>query len=879
MRELPVPAAWAAGTGASLSGSIAVQSAATDNGPESTMAGIETVEAARRYIIKRPRLTRLLDNANARILMLVAPAGFGKTTLAREWIGDRSHVWYRGSPATADVAALVADLAKVASQVVANVGERAIARMRSVGTAEQDVDILAELFAEDLAEWPDDVWLVLDDYEFVMEAAASERFIDLILSTAPIRSVITSRRRPGWASARRLLYGDLFELGRNELAMNHAEAAEVLAHRKDAPTSGLVTLAEGWPAVIGLAALAEDYAPPDDELPETLYEYFAEELYQGATEDVRRGLCKLALAPSLAPGVAELLLGADSEHVIGEGARLGFLTLRADSAELHPLLRAFLETKIVEARAQFAPDAKPLASHLSKCGRWDDAFAVLERFFSEDVYVELLEQGLPTMVRDARLATLTRWIDLARTHHLDSPIVDLAEAEIAFTEAKRRVAESLATQAARRFEDCHPLRSRAFYLAGVSARMDFENERAAVHFENALRAANEKHDRREATWGKLMISLDLDLPDIDELHAQLADLGDSSTSSNVRLAIAKFLVSIRTGVPLQEVVSTFQSTDRLLERVTEPHLVSSYLTCQAYTLVLMARYSEAVGVAEACERRARGLRTPFVIAYARRTRAGAELGLRHFGRAKQLLDWLDREATDNDDIFLEIEARLLRARLLISQGRSAEAAELLNTPPARFPYEGERAEWLATRALALACTGDPRASDLLDEASSNGRTIEIQTLVPIVRAIVALRAGEETDAAMKAFEVVSRLGMWDPFVVAYRGYPLLVKSLASEASLLNDLGPILTAAGDWQLAKKAGIHLTQPHRRARSALSRREEEVLGLIGQGLTNRQIATALYISEATAKVHVRHLLAKLNVRTRTEAALRAVDIQPPE
>ena len=54
------------------------------------MAGIETaVEAARRYIIKRPRLTRLLDNANARALMLVAPAGFGKTTLAREWVAER----------------------------------------------------------------------------------------------------------------------------------------------------------------------------------------------------------------------------------------------------------------------------------------------------------------------------------------------------------------------------------------------------------------------------------------------------------------------------------------------------------------------------------------------------------------------------------------------------------------------------------------------------------------------------------------------------------------------------------------------------------------------------------------------------------------------
>ena len=50
------------------------------------MAGIESaVEAARRYIIKRPRLTRLMDNTNARVLMLIAPAGFGKTTLAREW--------------------------------------------------------------------------------------------------------------------------------------------------------------------------------------------------------------------------------------------------------------------------------------------------------------------------------------------------------------------------------------------------------------------------------------------------------------------------------------------------------------------------------------------------------------------------------------------------------------------------------------------------------------------------------------------------------------------------------------------------------------------------------------------------------------------------
>jgi DNA-binding NarL/FixJ family response regulator len=51
--------------------------------------------------------------------------------------------------------------------------------------------------------------------------------------------------------------------------------------------------------------------------------------------------------------------------------------------------------------------------------------------------------------------------------------------------------------------------------------------------------------------------------------------------------------------------------------------------------------------------------------------------------------------------------------------------------------------------------------------------------------------------------------------------------------------------------------------------------VLGLIAQGLTNKEIAGTLFISEATAKVHVRHIFDKLGVRTSTEAALRASEI----
>src|SRR5690348_12142619 len=71
--------------------------------------------AAASHIIKRPRLTKILDETEARIILLCAPAGYGKTTLAREWVATREEpvLWYSGGPAMADVAALAVDLAEL----------------------------------------------------------------------------------------------------------------------------------------------------------------------------------------------------------------------------------------------------------------------------------------------------------------------------------------------------------------------------------------------------------------------------------------------------------------------------------------------------------------------------------------------------------------------------------------------------------------------------------------------------------------------------------------------------------------------------------------------------------------------------------------------
>ena len=61
-----------------------------------------------------------------------------------------------------------------------------------------------------------------------------------------------------------------------------------------------------------------------------------------------------------------------------------------------------------------------------------------------------------------------------------------------------------------------------------------------------------------------------------------------------------------------------------------------------------------------------------------------------------------------------------------------------------------------------------------------------------------------------------------------------------------------------------------------AGLTDREHEILQLIAQGKSNKVIARELDISEGTVKVHVKHLLKKLNLRSRVEAAIWALKKQ---
>jgi DNA-binding NarL/FixJ family response regulator len=120
-------------------------------------------------------------------------------------------------------------------------------------------------------------------------------------------------------------------------------------------------------------------------------------------------------------------------------------------------------------------------------------------------------------------------------------------------------------------------------------------------------------------------------------------------------------------------------------------------------------------------------------------------------------------------------------------------------------------------------------------------------------------------------------GNADSFVVAYRLTPDLLNVIAGSDFALSDflLRPLETY--DSRLAEKAGLNRRGLGIRPAGLLTDREEEVLELLRQGMSNREIAQTLWIAQSTAKVHVRHIFEKLDVRSRTEAALFRAETKP--
>jgi LuxR family maltose regulon positive regulatory protein len=826
----------------------------------------------------------LLDETQSRYIVLVAPAGYGKTTLARQWLAgqERKAVWFRAGPASTDVAALALGIAHAAERVLDGTGTRLQEHLRTSHSPNSEVIRIAEILVDDLAHWPEDLWMVIDDYQHLAYEPSAEQLIDAVVARGTIPLFVTSRMRPSWVSAKRLLYGEVAEFGRNILAMTHEEAARAVPPKTDAGVlAGLVALAEGWPAVIGLASLIQSpKLLAGDEIPEALHSYFAEELYQELSAELQWNLVQLSLAATVDVELAQLLFGPNGRLVLEEAFDRGFLNRDGDTYDLHPLLRQFLRSKLAGADSQIkASTVETIAYAALEKSAWDEAFTLASEFRVGELLNALLGRALDDLLSKGRLATLERWLEEAHKLIPSADVVALAEVELAFRKGRWPEAEDKARHLAIRLSRQHPLASRALFRAAQVAQLDDRPSEALELLSEARIRSTTSADLRRVLWSRFITLSDLEKPrQTSEALKEFEKLAPESVEDKIRLSHGPIHLAVRWG-GIRQALDRHRSALELLDRTTDPVVRSGFLQSYGTALNLAARYSDAYALADRQIADAKRFGLDWVGTHGLEMKALAQIGLRDFQGAQAALRTAWQLAEAADDFHAQVNAQALLARISLAQGAPVRALELLDMSGSRNVGPGMEGEVRSMRALALACRGAIEEADAEIEASESITThLEARGLRAFAKVLAADRRGDD-GARHKQLEFAlidaQVTGNADSFVVAYRLAPNLLNAIVGTDLALSDflLRPLATY--DSRLAEKAGLNQRGLGIRPATLLTDREEEVLELLRQGMSNREIAQTLWIAQSTAKVHVRHIFEKLGVRSRTEAALFRVEI----
>jgi len=250
--------------------------------------------------------------------------------------------------------------------------------------------------------------------------------------------------------------------------------------------------------------------------------------------------------------------------------------------------------------------------------------------------------------------------------------------------------------------------------------------------------------------------------------------------------------------------------------------------------------------------------------------AFVKLGMRRFRETDSILKSIEATLEERPLGHHAMNVAVLRGRLLMQLARREEGLDQVRFDVSYAAAPAMHAEYIATRGIGEALLGrSEEALQSADRADAGSIASEVRVLSAGARAIVAADMGDAETAARLVNEAQER-DTWDPVVCCVRASPTLAACLAEQDHLRPALERLYRLSSDRALARKAGFR-SQTIGDPRQLLTPREAEVLELMAQGFRNREIALAFVISEATVEIHVRHVLEKLGVRTRTQAVAR--------
>jgi LuxR family maltose regulon positive regulatory protein len=394
--------------------------------------------APRPGLVPRPRLRARLDRGlTSRLMLVSAPAGFGKTTLLVDWLSSLSassggrprSAWLALDPADNDPARFWSYVIAALRTALPDVGSNALALLQD--SQPPPVELLLTTLINELGTADGDVVLLLDDYH-VIDSAAVQAGMGFLLEHLPARLhlVVASRVDPALPLPRLRARGDLVEVRAVDLRFTADEAADYLngamgLRLSTADVEALEARTEGWVAALQLAALSmtgrdnvsgfiAGFAGDD----RYVVDYLVEEVLQRQPEDVQAFLLRTSVLDrmngSLCDAVTRQRRGrAMLEALDRENLFVVALDDRRQWYRYHHLFADVLRGRLLDEQPELLAPLHALACDwYERSG--DPVEAIRHAVAGGDLSraADLVERVIPTMRRDRQEVTLRGWLEV-----------------------------------------------------------------------------------------------------------------------------------------------------------------------------------------------------------------------------------------------------------------------------------------------------------------------------------------------------------------------------------------------------------------------------------------------------------------------------------
>jgi LuxR family maltose regulon positive regulatory protein len=873
--------------------------------------------------LPRPRLDSLSDvlDGSYPVVLVAAPAGYGKSTLMAQW---HAHLVERGVPCAwlsvdendDDKVRFVRHLIAALQHADARIGRSVAGNL--TGEFPSEVKSVLEALADELARVQQRIVLFLDDLHFVQSPEVLE-IVDWLANYAPrtIQQIIGTRdkRRLRLSSlrVRRLL----FELDLRQLQFDAEEAARFCRNRLGRDLSAedlrrLLIKTEGWPAALELVALAldgvadqvgfiEQFAGTDS----SLVDYLGEVVLSRMDERTRALVFRISMFDRICAPLAEAL-GIDAAEEQLQALRMRNLFLipldqRGVWVRFHHLVGEFFRERYWRASPEQARECLILGARwMHANGDVEESVNCMIRAEDWEQATQWVAESLEELVfRRGYHQTILRWMNALPASWVDRyPTIRIQYAFALSFYARHQEYEAqihcLRGQLQRLESQPHfdtlinELRCAVELLTAMSAGLRDEGKQGGELAAAWLARWPEESMRRKGVMGNVLAFGHKTAGEVTRGLEVIAETRQWLEQAEGYYALSwtaylQAVLHLKSGSYLEARLACTAGLE-LVERELQGHrgqasLLHALLAGIAYEFneigeavqhveqamrsVNECSHTDAVIVAYSTQARLQRLRNDENSALAI-LREGQQLGERR-GLRRLTMTLAAEECAGLARAARYDEARLVATRFGFHELRPQDSASDLASDKALRAA----ARYLLVHSPKLVIEALDRAIPSCEQRHLAHRSVELLLL----RALAHKQDGKSAAALTDLCDALC--------IAAPRQYRRVFLDEGSEIGSLIDrldpdrlrdsqAAPLLRSLQ--QTMRKRGNHGSEATTAMAEQLTRREVSILRRLESGLSNREIAKAIFLSEGTLKWHLHNVYSKLDVKNRAGAMTRA-------